>query len=183
MKARRIDGLDPDGPLADNAERIVLVRLDELCGFMPQAADPEEWVALHDMRIAAKRLRYVLEVTGHVFGPYAGTATKHVKELQDLLGEIHDCDVQIPVTAASGERLLEADAGALAELAGDAEDLDPRLLKQAPHLRDHTGVAALEAYLRARRRVLFARFLEHWAVLERKGFRARLEYAVSERTA
>ena len=98
MKARRIDGLDPDGPLADNAERIVLVRLDELCGFMPQAADPEEWVALHDMRIAAKRLRYVLEVTGHVFGPYAGTATKHVKELQDLLGEIHDCDVQIPAT-------------------------------------------------------------------------------------
>jgi len=158
VKARRIDGLDPDGPLADNAERIVLVRLDELCGFMPQAADPEEWVALHDMRIAAKRLRYVLEVTGHVFGPYAATA-------------------------ASGERLLAADAGALTELAGDADDLDPRLLKQAPHLRDHTGVAALEAYLRARRQVLFARFLEHWAVLERKGFRARLEYAVSERTA
>ena len=29
--------------------------------------------------------------------------------------------------------------------------------------------------------MLFARFLEHWAVLERKGFRARLEYAVCER--
>ena len=64
VKARRIKGLDPEGPLADNAERIVLVRLDELCGFMPRAADPAEWVALHDMRIAAKRLRYVLEVTG-----------------------------------------------------------------------------------------------------------------------
>ena len=183
MKARKIDGLDPDGALADNAERIVRVRLDEFCGFMPRAADPAEWVALHDMRIAAKRLRYVLEVTGHVFGPYAKTATKHVKDLQDLLGEIHDCDVQIPATAASASRLLEADADALVALAGAADDLDPELVRQAPHLRDHTGVAALEAYLRARRQVLFARFLEHWAVLERKGFRARLEYAVSERTA
>ena len=183
MKARKIDGLDPDGALADNAERIVRVRLDELCGFMPRAADPAEWVALHDMRIAAKRLRYVLEVTGEVFGPYATAATKHARDLQDLLGEIHDCDVQIPATADSASRLLEADADALVALAGDADDLDPELLKQAPHLRDHTGVAALEAHLRARRRVLFARFLEQWDLLERKGFRARLEYAIGERTA
>jgi hypothetical protein len=183
VKARRVKGLDPDGTLADNAERIVRVRLDELCGFMPTAADPDEVVALHDMRIAAKRLRYILEVTGPCFGPYARTATRLVKELQDLLGEIHDCDVQIPATAASAERLLEADADALVALAGDAGDLDPQLLAQAPHLRDHTGVAALQAHLRARRRVLFAQFLEQWGELERKGFRARLEYAVGERTA
>jgi hypothetical protein len=183
VKPRAIKGLDAEDTLADNAERIVRVRLDELCGFMPRAADPDEWVALHDMRIAAKRLRYVLEVTGHVFGPYAGTATKHVKELQDLLGEIHDCDVQIPATAASAERLLEADAAALAGLAADAPELDPALLRDAPHLRDHTGPAALQAYLRARRRVLFARFLAEWDALERKGFRARLEYAIGERTA
>jgi hypothetical protein len=183
VKARPIKDLDPDGPLADDAEKIVRVRLDELCGFMPKAADPDEWVALHDMRIAAKRLRYVLEVTGDVFGPYAKTATKHVKELQDLLGEIHDCDVQVPATAESGERLLDADADALVALAGDASDLDPALVKRAPHMRDHTGVAALQAHLRARRRVLFARFLEQWGDLERKGFRARLEYAIGERTA
>jgi hypothetical protein len=182
MKARRVKGLDPDGTLADNAERIVLVRLDELCSFMPAAGDPQEIVALHDMRIAAKRLRYVLEVTGPCFGPYAKTATKHVKELQDLLGEIHDCDVQIPETVAFAERLQEADAAALREAAGAAEDLDPALLKQAPHAREHAGVAALATHLRARRLLLFDRFLELWADYERKGFRARLEYAVSERS-
>jgi len=53
VKARRVKRLDPSEPLGDNAERIVLVRLDELCSFMPRAADPEEVVALHDMRIAA----------------------------------------------------------------------------------------------------------------------------------
>jgi hypothetical protein len=181
VKARPIKGLDPDGTLADNAERIVRVRLDELCGFMPRAADPGEWVALHDMRIAAKRLRYVLEVTGQVFGPYAPTATKHVKELQDLLGEIHDCDVQIPETAAFAERLQAADALALKAAAGEAPDLDPASLRQAPHARDHAGVAALQSHLRARRLLLFDRFLELWDDYERKGFRARLEYAVGER--
>ena len=182
MKARGVKGLDPDGTLADNAERIVRVRLDELCGFMPQAADPEEVVALHDMRIAAKRLRYILEVTGPCFGPYAKNATKLAKELQDLLGEIHDCDVQIPATAEFAAQLQEADAAALREAAGDAEDLDPALLKQAPHAREHAGLAALETHLRARRLLLFDRFLELWADYERKGFRARLEYAVAERS-
>jgi hypothetical protein len=174
VKARKVSGLDPDGTLADNAERIILVRLDELCGFMPQAADPAEVVALHDMRIAAKRLRYILEITGPCFGSYAKSATKLTKELQDLLGEIHDCDVQLPDIAAFAERLLADDAAAL-HAAGEE---DP---KQAPHAREHAGVALLQTHLRARRLMLFDRFLEVWGSLERKGFRARLEYAVSER--
>ncbi|HZH23320.1 MAG TPA: CHAD domain-containing protein [Solirubrobacteraceae bacterium] len=181
MKARRVKGLDPDGTLADNAEQIVRVRLDELCGFMPTAADPREVVALHDMRIAAKRLRYILEITGPCFGPYARTATRLVKDVQDLLGEIHDCDVQIPETAAFAETLQAADAAALHRTAGSAPDLEPALLKQAPHAREHAGIAVLQVHLRARRLLLFDRFLELWDDLERKGFRARLEYAAGER--
>ena len=168
MKARRVKGLDPAAPLADNAERIVRVRLDELCSFMPAAADPDEVKALHDMRIAAKRLRYVLEVTGPVFGPYAGTAVKHTKDLQDLLGEIHDCDVQLPEVAAFLEELMAADA-AVDELA------------KAPNRRTYQGLVTLQVHLRARRRVLFERFLELWRDLERKGYAARLAFAVSER--
>ena len=174
MKARKVSGLDPEEALADNAERIIRVRLDELCGFMPTAADPAEVVALHDMRIAAKRLRYILEVTGACFGAYTKTATKLTKELQDLLGEIHDCDVQLPEIAAFAERLLAVDAAAL-HAKGET---DPR---QAPHAREHAGVALLAAHLRARRLILFDQFLELWGTIERKGFRARLEYAIAER--
>jgi len=183
VKARPVDGLEPDGTLADNAERIVRVRLDELCAFMPRASVPEEVVALHDMRIAAKRLRYILEVTGACFGPYASTATRHAKAVQDLLGEIHDCDEQIPAVRAFAERLRAEDAGALVLGAQGAEDLDPGLLRTAPHARDHAGLATLEIHLRARRALLFGRFLALWDDLERKGFRARLEYALGERAA
>ena len=169
MRARKVKGLDPATPLADNAERIVRTRLDELCGFMPAASDPDAVTELHDMRIAAKRLRYVLEVTGPCFGPYARTAVKHVKELQDLLGDIHDCDVHLPEAAAFLDELVEADVAAVA--AG----------RDAPNRSAYAGLVALQVRLRAQRELLFARFLESWGDLERKGFRARLEYALSER--
>jgi CHAD domain-containing protein len=168
VKAKRVKGLDPLEPLGDNAERIVKVRLDELTGFMPQAADPEQVVALHDMRIAAKRLRYILEVTGDCFGPYAGTAVKMVKDLQDLLGEIHDCDVQLPEVAAFLADLMEEDVAA-----GD--------LKTAPNRRAYAGLVALQVHLRTRRNALFEQFLELWREYERKGFAARLAFAVTER--
>jgi hypothetical protein len=181
MKARKVSDLDPAEPLADNAERIVRVRLDEMCGFMPRAADPNEVVALHDMRIASKRLRYILEITAPIFGDYAQTAVRLTKDVQDLLGEIHDCDVQIPEVQAFLDELVAEDAQALVAAAGDAEDLDPSAVRQAGHRRDHAGLVALLVHLRARRELLYARFLELWQEYERKGYRARLEYAVSER--
>jgi CHAD domain-containing protein len=174
VKARKVKGLDPDGPLADNAERIIRVRLDELTSFMPKAADPDEAKALHDMRIAAKRLRYVLEVTGSCFGPYAAKAVKLVKDLQDLLGEIHDCDVQLPEVAAVLQELIDEDAAA----AGG----DPRDVARVPNRRAYAGLVALQVHLRARRRALFEDFLELWHESQRKGFPARLALAVSERS-
>jgi CHAD domain-containing protein len=174
VKARSVKGLDPKAPLGDNAERIVRVRLDELTSFMPKAADPKQVVALHDMRIAAKRLRYILEVTGSSFGPYASGAVKMVKELQDLLGEIHDCDVQLPEVAAFLEELVVEDVAA----AGAA----PKDLAKAPNRRTYAGLVALQVHLRARRNALFEQFLELWRDYERKGFAARLAFAISERS-
>jgi len=181
VKAHRVKGLEPLAALGDNAERIVLVRLDELCAFMPRANDPEEIVALHDMRIAAKRLRYILEVTAPCFGPYAHTAVEMVKDLQDLLGEIHDCDEQTPAVMAFLADVLLQDAQALTKAAGDASDLSAKALRSAPGRETYAGLAGLGVHLQARRDLLFRRFQELWLEYERKGFRARLEFAVAER--
>jgi CHAD domain len=184
VKARRVKGLDPDGTLADNLQRIVATRLDELCSFVPRALDPARIKALHDMRIAAKRLRYILEAGAEpCFGPYAQTAIKRAKDLQDLLGELHDCDVQLPRVRALQEELRAADALEARARAGDAPDLDPTLASGTPHADCWRGLETMAIYLEARRGLLFERFLELWQSLERDGFRARLEYAISERPA
>jgi hypothetical protein len=172
VKARKVKGIDPAAPLADGAERIVRVRLDELWSFMPRAADDAD--VLHGMRIAAKRLRYALEVTGGCFGPYARTAIKHVKAIQDVLGEIHDCDEHLPEVQALREEAVRADAA----VAG----ADPAGLERAPHRAAWPGLLALEVHLRGRRAALLADFLALWQELERKGLRPRLEYALTERS-
>ena len=169
MKARKVKGVDPEAPLIDGAERIIAVRLDELCGFAPKVFDPGEVDALHDMRIAAKRLRYILEVTGGLFGDYADDARKRTKELQELLGDIHDCDVLVPRVLALLEDLREEDVDAV--LGGD----------EPPHADEYRGLELLIVQTRAKRRRLFERFLEFWTDLERDGFRPRLEYAIAER--
>jgi len=184
VKAKKVKGLDPEGALADNARRIVRTRLGELHGFVPDALDPAAADALHDMRIAAKRLRYVLEVTGHCFGPYADTARKRTKALQDLLGEIHDCDELLPLVDTLLARLREEDALAMREYAAaGAEDLEPRLAARGSHGPDYRGLAALAAWLQGRRELLHGRFLEAWADWGRDGVRARLEFALAEEPA
>src|SRR3954466_9733157 len=175
MKARSVKGLDPAGTLTDNAERIVRVRLDELQSFIPRALDPDEVTALHDMRIAAKRLRYILEVTAEsCFGPYAETALKRTKELQDLLGEIHDCDVQLPLVMQRMAQLRAADARtARGRAPASADDLDPKYATRTAGARAWRGLETMAVYLEARRALLFERFLELWTRLERGGLPAR----------
>lgn len=169
MKAKRVKKLDPAAPLAENAARIVRVRLAELHSFAPRALEPEAETEQHDMRIAAKRLRYVLEVAGFCLGSAAAKARRRARDLQDLLGEIHDCDVMLPRVEGELHELRSRDARALRARAGDAPDLDAGLVARAPGRTTYRGLEVFAAYLEARRSLLFDRFTSFWREQERKG--------------
>ena len=181
MKARKVKGLKPDGALADNSARLVSTRLDELCDFAPAIFDPANVDELHDLRIAAKRLRYVLEATADVcFGPYAAVAARRARDLQDLIGEIHDCDVQRPRVARLAAELAGQDRAELQRRAGVSGG--PAMpVADLPNAATWSGLAALDTYLRMRREQLYEDFLLMWHDLGRDGFRARLEFALKER--
>jgi CHAD domain-containing protein len=113
VKARKVKGLDPHGSLRDNAQRIIAVRTQEVLDLGAAAQDPFDPRALHDLRIAAKRLRYLLELTG-----LGGTdSVKRLKRLQSVLGEIHDCDVHLPSIRALARESPEREASGLRTVA------------------------------------------------------------------
>jgi hypothetical protein len=178
VKARRVRGLEPAAPLAANARKIVRVRLDELYSFAPSALEESEVKALHDMRIAAKRLRYVLELTSFCFGPYATKAARRARELQDLIGAIHDCDVLEPRVRRYIAAVRSADAAALAQ-AALRDGCEPA---RTPRARQATygALEALAVDQQARRAILFAQFRKRWSALERAGFRERVLEALEE---
>jgi hypothetical protein len=181
LKARRVKKLDPREPLADNAARIIKVRLQEMRSFAPRALQPGSTGPQHDMRIAAKRLRYVLECTEFSFSRPAATARRRTRDLQTLLGELHDCDVMLPRVESHLAEMREADAMAVRERAGEASDLDPRLAARALHRTSYRGLETLIVYLQARRRLLFDRFREFWVEQEQAGTWDRLEGVVERR--
>ncbi len=180
MKARPVDRLEPDGSFADNARRIVKVRVDELYALAPKALDVDKPKKLHDLRIAAKRLRYVLEIARPALGKGATDGVRTAKALQQLLGDIHDCDEMLPRVQAHAAQLRANDIDELTRRAGrNARDLKAELAPTATGADRHRGLETLATHLAARRRVLFARFEREWIRLEARDFRGTLLAAIS----
>jgi CHAD domain-containing protein len=88
--------VDPFEPYALAAARVVRVRADELFDHAEGVLDTSDIERVHDMRVASRRLRAVLEIFEPCFpqGDFK-TALRDVKALADALGERRDPDVHI----------------------------------------------------------------------------------------
>ena len=94
-KAADID-VRPFEAYALAAARIVRIRADELIANSENVLDTEDIERVHDMRVASRRLRAVLEIFEPCFpkGDFK-TVLRDVKALADALGERRDPDVHI----------------------------------------------------------------------------------------
>jgi CHAD domain-containing protein len=103
-KAEDIE-VDPFEPYALAAARIVRQRSEELFAHEEGVLDTTDIERVHDMRVASRRLRAVLEIFEPCFpqGDFK-TVLRDVKALADALGERRDPDVHIDAMLA-----LEAD--------------------------------------------------------------------------
>lgn len=77
------------------ARTTLLKRLRELEELSACLYEPQEVEPLHEMRIAAKRLRYALELFAQCWGEPLSVFSRQVGQLQSSLGELHDCDLWI----------------------------------------------------------------------------------------
>lgn len=77
------------------AGRAVAANLDDMLDLGPTIYKPFKRNRLHKLRIAAKRLRYSLELLALCLGSGAKSLAKEISRMQDFLGELHDCDIWI----------------------------------------------------------------------------------------
>jgi hypothetical protein len=152
MKASRVKGLRPGTRLGGAARRIAKQRVADLLQFDKAVRDPANVRELHDLRIAAKRLRYTLEVLGGVLGPAAAVVENEARVLA-------------PRLRRELVQLTATDALAVAALSGGDPDLVAGALRAAPGRSVRHGVQALSVGIAARRTVLYERFLERWDAL------------------
>jgi CHAD domain-containing protein len=106
MKPRRVD-LDGARTARDVIDRVVRTRSDEAEALSAAFASGDAQ-ALHDFRIACKRLRYAMErFCDRV--PELAKPAERLAQMQDALGEAHDRDVMLailPPTMPETERRL-----------------------------------------------------------------------------
>lgn len=184
-KPQPIAGLDATQPAYANMPAIFSIRIAELWGWAEHMPYPDRVDELHNMRIAAKRVRYCFEFFEPAMGAGFKDLRKQFKSMQDFLGEIHDCDVWVDylrgqLRDAFGElqekrKLLKRYVGADPRLAEDCRQLSGQLAHGPAQ-----GLLMMLEEVCARRARLYTEMLEFWQQLEAGDFRGKLVKAVAE---
>lgn len=113
IKARKPEEIDlpaPDSPADSFAEPLLSPRLETLLSWLPEVRASGESQALHSMRIDAKRLRYAMEPFARTLGEDFAGVLADVRKVQEVLGEVHDCDVWAEMASEFQDRFGSNDS-------------------------------------------------------------------------
>ena len=185
-KAKPITGLDLHAPTKVNARIIAKTRLAELYTWEQYVDNPYHVRELHNLRIAAKRLRYTLEIFVDVLPSTIAPFLKEVEQIQEELGTLHDTDVMIALLrlclgAQDGGSGYEY-ALAHARQAQKKSDfvINPDVVTslldpiKAPSATERRGLESLLLDLHQQRNEHYSTFRQHWYSLQTKDFRSLL---------
>jgi CHAD domain-containing protein len=141
-------GVDPFEPFALAAARVVRVRADELFAHSDGVLDTSDIERVHDMRVASRRLRAVLEIFEPCFpqGDFK-TALRDVKALADALGERRDPDVHVEAMEAFAGAVQAANRPGVAALVARLRERQARGNRELAAALEHTRDGDLHARL------------------------------------
>lgn len=92
----RLNAVDPYATeVYLRAAEAIRLQLEHFLAYDMYVYQPEHSTELHAMRIAAKHLRYTLEIFAELYKDNLKQPLKVVKDMQELLGDLHDSDVWI----------------------------------------------------------------------------------------
>jgi len=126
-KARDIPGLDARMPFAEAAAATVAVRAEELFEQSENVLDITDIERVHDMRVASRRLRAVLEIYAPCFPvDEFKPILREVKALADALGARRDPDVLLDQLAKLEGALPKANLPGVEAFAAPVHDEQAR---------------------------------------------------------
>jgi CHAD domain-containing protein len=133
----------------------------DLWGRLDAIRDAADEERVHEARIAGKRLRYLLEPLRGSRSADAAQAIRHLKRLQDLLGDLHDAHVlagelRDALVEAAGHRARQLHAASYGEAATGGAIRDALRASPLP------GLLALVRLVRERRDALHAALDREW---------------------
>lgn len=177
-KAWPVEDLDAAAPLAANARRILAVRIGEFYSYAPVVPREDAGDALHDLRIAAKRLRYTLELFRKPFGEAGKVQVERIKAIQEELGALHDHDVRIALIEDELAKVAAEQAAGISDAVAAApppevEAIAASALRPPPD-DPRRGLIALLGREHERRRQRLQAFRALWDRLAAEGMRADL---------
>ena len=127
---------------------VINKRLEEFLFYEIYLPYPDHVKELHLMRIAAKRLRYTLEIFSSLYFDRLEKPLEVIRLVQTNLGEIRDCDVWLNYLP----NFLEKERSRVLKYFGN-----PR-----PYRRLIPGVQMLQENRRVERDTLYNTFLKNW---------------------
>ncbi len=84
-----------DDLIRETAESVIRSRINKFCDLAPALYSPFRVRRLHKLRIAAKHLRYAVEMfNDQTDEAWSGRAAE-IAKMQGHLGDLHDCDIWI----------------------------------------------------------------------------------------
>lgn len=141
--------------------------LATLLSYDAAVQDPDDVAGHHALRIAAKKLRYTLEIFRPLYPDRLRPAIRQIRQLQELLGQIHDCDVWIVLLA---DVLLPGSVGNGSRAGGSPAGTLPA--------GEQAGVAAILADRRAARQELYGQLVVAWERYRNGSFPDQLRAAM-----
>ena len=176
-KARPITGLDAHAPTGRNARIIARIRLDELYDWSRYVDDVYHGRELHNLRIAAKRLRYTLEIFEAVLPDACVSIVKELEMIQEELGALHDSDVMIALLRLClGGQDGRTVPDQTTSHPGEQIALPPELIADvvepavAPIAEERYGLKQLLLRYQRNHEEQFNIFQQHWQHLQARDF-------------
>lgn len=154
--------------LHQKAQHHIAECLIGLLSYEDSLDHPEAARQHHRMRIAAKRLRYQMEVFSPVYDESFQAILTTVKKVQTCLGNIHDYDVWL-------ELLTDFEAKEYQRTVRYFGD-------DGPFGEIRTGIRTFYGFCRQERERLFTEFVNYWKHITAEGFPAMLRKVLHDHT-